>query len=269
MSEQEFLNTAEVAARKAADVLEHWSQKFTVREKSPANLVTEADFAAEEMIHEIIHSRFPDHNFLGEEGLSETNSDSPYRWVIDPLDGTSNYVHRFPYYCVSIGLESDGELIVGAVFDPNRDEMFTAIRSGGARLNGAVIEPTRIESLDAAMVVVSLPVKVTADDIAVRRFLRMLTAAQTVQRTGSAALNLCYVAAGRMEAYFSTSLKPWDMAAGALIVEEAGGRVTQLDGGPLDIETPDLLSSNGKALHAELIELFHTVSSEESGRNPQ
>ena len=144
MSEMEFLKQAEKAARLAAEVLDRWSEKFTVSEKSPANLVTEADFAAQKIIYETIHGSYPDHNFLGEEGLSETNSDSPYRWVIDPLDGTSNYVHRFPYYGVSIGLERDGELIVGAIYDPNRDEMFSATLGGGATLNGQPMTPSKL-----------------------------------------------------------------------------------------------------------------------------
>ena len=256
MSETEFLKQAEKAARLAAEVLEYWSEKFTVSEKSPANLVTEADFAAQKIIYETIHGCYPDHNFLGEEGLSETNSDSPYRWVIDPLDGTSNYVHRFPYYGVSIGLERDGELIVGAIFDPNRDEMFSATLGGGATLNGQPISPSKFIEIQSAMVVASLPVHVEPDDVAIQRFLRVLTKAQTVQRTGSAALNLCYVAAGRMEAYFSTNLKPWDMAAGALIVQEAGGCVSKINGDSLDIEMPDLLACNSSALKDDLVPLL-------------
>lgn len=252
LSDTEFLETAQEAARLAGDVLESWSEKFTVSEKSPANLVTEADFAAQEVIHQYIQSRFPDHNFLGEEGLAETNSDSPYRWVIDPLDGTSNYVHRFPYYAVSIGLERGDELRVGVIFDPNRDEMFCAVQGEGATLNGKPIGSSRVDSLSQTMAMASLPVAATPDDPAVDRFLRVMAQAQTVQRTGSAALNLCYVACGRIDAYWSSSLKPWDMAAGALIVAEAGGRVSKMDGGSFEIAVPDLLSSNGTSIHEEL-----------------
>ena len=255
-SETDFLETAEEAARLGGRILDEWSSKFTVSEKGRSDYVTEADLASQDAIYKLIHGRFPDHNFLGEEGLSETNSDSPYRWVIDPLDGTSNYVHRFPFYAVSIGLECDGELIVGVVFDPNRDEMFSALRGNGATLNGQPIRPTSVDSLDQAMAVASLPVVADRDHPAVERFLRALTVAQTVQRTGSAALNLVYVAAGRMDIYFSTTLKPWDMAGGAVIVREAGGRVTKIDGSGFDIDVPDILASNGAAIHEQLQQLF-------------
>jgi len=254
--ETEFIHVAEEAARTAGDVLESWSKKFTVKEKSRSNLVTEADFAAQEAIHSRIHEQFPEHNFLGEEGLSETNSDSPYRWVIDPLDGTSNYVHRFPYYAVSIGLERAEQLILGVIFDPNRNEMFSAVRGQGAALNGHAIRPSGVEQLSDAMVMASLPVAVGNDDPAIARFLNVIPEAQTVQRTGSAALNLACVASGRIDAFWSSSLKPWDMAAGALLVEEAGGRVTRMDGGSFSIEVPDLLSSNGSAIHTDLGQLL-------------
>jgi len=256
LSESEFIETAEQAARLAGRVLADWAKKFTVREKSPANLVTEADLVAEEAIYNHIRGRFPDHSFLGEEGLSETNHDSPYRWVIDPLDGTSNYVHGFPYYGVSIGLECDGELTVGVIFDPNRDELFSAVRGGGASVNGRRIVPSGVDTLSQAMVVASLPVVVKPNDRAVQRFLAVLPQAQTLQRLGSAALNLASVAAGRIDAYWSSSLKPWDMAAGALIVAEAGGRVSKTDGGAFEIEVPDLLASNGSAIHGELQQLL-------------
>ncbi len=252
----EFVATAEEAARLAGGVLLSWAEKFTVREKGPADLVTEADFAAQEAIYLLIHDRYPQHNFLGEEGLAETNSDSPYRWVIDPLDGTQNYVHHFPYYAVSIGLQRRGELIVGVIYDPNRDELFSAALSAGATLNGEPIQPSLADSLDQAMVVASLPVGAQKDNPAVSRFLAVLPHAQTLQRTGSAALNLSYVAAGRIDAFFSSSLKPWDMAAGALIVAEAGGRVSGMDGRPLDIEFPHVLASSSSALHEQLHRLL-------------
>jgi len=248
----ELLHTAELAAQVAGEKLQAWVGRFTVSEKRPADLVTEADFEAQAAIYDLIHGRYPEHNFLGEEGLNETNSESPYRWIIDPLDGTSNYVHGFPYYGVSIGLEQARELQLGVIFDPNRGELFSAIRGGGATLNGERIGPSRVKSLQQAMLVASLPVGAKADDPAVARFLRVLPRAQTVQRTGSAALNLAYVAAGRIDGFFSTSLKPWDMAAGALIVEESGGRVSKANGDPLDIHVSDLAASNGTALHSEL-----------------
>ncbi len=253
---EDLLAIATDAARQAGAILKDWAGRFTVSEKSPANLVTEADLASQDRIHELIHGQFRDHNFLGEEGLAETNSDSPWRWVIDPLDGTSNYVHGFPYYAVNIALEFGKELMVGVTFDPNRDELFTAIRGRGAIVNGRPIRPTKVTVLREAMVVASMPVGCRPEHRAVQQWLNVMPHVQTVQRTGSAALNLAYVAAGRMDAFWSSSLKPWDMAAGILLVQEAGGRVTQMHGQPVDIEVPDLLSSNGSGIHDALQQLL-------------
>jgi myo-inositol-1(or 4)-monophosphatase len=250
------LEVAIEAAREAGAILQEWAGRFTVTEKSRANLVTEADFASQKAIHRRIHGRFPTHNFLGEEGLAETNSASEWRWVIDPLDGTSNYVHGFPYFAVNIALEYGKDLMVAVTFDPTRDELFTAIRGEGAFLNGQPIQPTRVSDLRDAMVVASLPVACRPEHYAVQQLLNVMPHVQTVQRTGSAALNLAYVAAGRIDAFWSGSLKPWDMAAGVLLVQEAGGRVTRMNGEPIDIEIPDLLSSNGLPIHDALQQLL-------------
>ncbi len=252
----ELLQVGCEAAREAGGILKDWAGRFTVSEKSPANLVTEADLASQDAIHARIHSRFPDHNFLGEEGLSERNSDSPWRWVIDPLDGTSNYVHGFPYFAVNIALQFGLELMVAVTYDPNRDELFTAMRGRGAWVNGRPIRPTAVMNLRDAMVVASLPVACRPEHRAVQQFLSVMPHVQTIQRTGSAALNLAYVASGRIDAFWSSSLKPWDMAAGILLVQEAGGRVSRMQGQPVDIEIPDLLSSNGSAIHIGLQQLF-------------
>ncbi len=255
----DFRRIAEDGARIGGEVLEAWGQKFTAREKSPANLVTEADIASQKAIFEFLQSKFPDHGYLGEEDLFQSAGQSGYRWVIDPLDGTSNYVHRFPYYAVSIGLEKDGVVIAGAIFDPNRNEMFSAAIGEGATLNGQPIHVSENRQLSHAMCMASLPVKVTRAHPAVKKFFDILEVAQTVQRTGSAALNLCAVACGRVDAFWSESLKPWDMAAGILIVREAGGRVTQTGGGDFVLDVPDLLATNGSPLHEELIRYFPQV----------
>ncbi len=247
---------AEEAARLGGDILQKWAGRFTAREKSPANLVTEADLASQQAIFELIHAKHPDHRFLGEEGLLHDEGDSPFRWVIDPLDGTSNYVHRFPYYAVSVGLECAGQLIAGAIYDPNRDEMFSAAKGQGAHLNGEPITVSETSELEQAMCMASLPIRAGRDHPAVQRFLKVLGVAQTVQRSGSAALNLCSVASGRVDAFWSTSLKPWDMAAGALIVAEAGGIVTAVDGTPLDIGRESLLAVNCSELARQLIEML-------------
>ena len=228
---EELLALGTEAARRAGDVLKEWAGKFTAREKSPANLVTEADLAAQNVIHSLIKARFPEHNFLGEEGLNEVNSDSPWRWVIDPLDGTSNYVHGFPYFAVNIAVQFGTELMVAVTFDPNRDELFTAVRGGGAIVNGQAIRPTAVTSLREALVVASLPVACRPEHHAVKQFLNVMPHAQTVQRTGSAALNLAYVAAGRTEGYAEPHINAWDVAAGLLLVTEAGGRINDFWGG--------------------------------------
>ena len=251
-----YRNVAIEAARAGGEVLQQWSRRFTVKEKSPANLVTEADFASQETIVGIIRSRFPDHGFLGEEELDRDPVTEPFRWVIDPLDGTGNYVHGFPYFAVSIGLEYAGEMLVGVIFDPTRDEMFVATKRHGAWLNESPIRPSSVDALDKAFVVASLPSAIDASHPSVERMLRVLPRAQSVQRTGSAALNLAYVACGRIDAFWSTSLKPWDVAAGSLIVTEAGGALTTTGGAPFDAAVPDLLASNGSSIHDELIALL-------------
>ncbi|HEY2251359.1 MAG TPA: inositol monophosphatase family protein, partial [Planctomycetaceae bacterium] len=241
--------------RAAGHILQDWAGRFTVSEKGPADLVTEADVASQAAIHEILHTRFPDHGFLGEEGLN-SNPEAEYRWIIDPLDGTSNYVHRFPYYAVSIGLAQHGKLLAGVILDPTRGELFAAALGQGATLNGQPIRSSRFDRLNQAMVIASFPPGVRADSEPINRYLNVLAQAQTNHRTGSAALNLAYVAAGRLDGFWSSSLKPWDIAAGALIVAEAGGRVTKMDGSVLDIAVPDLLSTNGTGIHEELSKLL-------------
>ena len=229
MSFNEFVEIAQHAARTAGDVLQDWSQKFTVSEKSRKNLVTEADVASQTAIFEAIHAKYPDHSFLGEEDLAVENASSEYRWIIDPLDGTANYVHRFPYYCVSIALEHRGELVVGVIFDPNRDEMFSAARGEGAALNGEPIATSDVDTLYEAMCVASLPVGATGDEPQIRQFLHVLPQVQSVQRTGSAALNLCYVACGRIDAYWSGTLEALGPGGGSS--DRQGSRRQRLTNG--------------------------------------
>ncbi len=258
MSGADFVEAAEAAARLAGEVLLQWADKFTVRHKShTADLVTEADLAAQTVIHETLAAQFPDHGFLGEEGLQQGSGAGDYRWVIDPLDGTSNYVHGYPAYAVSIGLQQAEDLIAGVIFDPNRNEMFSASLGRGATLNGSAIGVSDADVLNQSMLVASFPPGVQTDGPEIARFLKVLPQAQTIHRTGSAALNLAYIAAGRMEGFWSTSLKPWDVAAGALIVCEAGGRVTTTGGNPLILETSDLLATNGTAIHEQLVTLLN------------
>jgi myo-inositol-1(or 4)-monophosphatase len=252
MAEDRHLSTAIEAAHRAGRVLQQWAGRFTVTEKSPANLVTEADLAAQAAIVEVIRPRFPDHALLGEEGLDERSSEQAFRWIIDPLDGTSNYVHGFPYYAVSIGLQQDTEMVLGVIFDPNRNETFVAQRGHGSWLNGVKIRTSTVETLSRAFVVASLPPGSSCEDVSVRRLLQVLPHAQTVQRTGSAALNLAYVACGRIDGFWSSSLKPWDVAAGSLIVTEGAGVVSRMNGDAFDPMISDLLATNGADLQGEL-----------------
>ena len=250
-------NIAIKAAHAGGEILQQWVGRFSVREKRRADLVTEADHASQEVIHAIISSQFPEHGFLGEEGLNEESETSPYRWVIDPLDGTSNYVHGFPYYAVSIAVEKDHELQAGVIFDPNRDETFVATKGNGATLNGTAISTSGETELQHAMAMASLPVGADKSDPAVQRFLNSMSHLQTVQRSGSAALNLCCVACGRIDAFWSTSLKPWDVAAGTIIVQEAGGTVTKLNGDKTDIMVPSLLSASSRKIAQDLVSILN------------
>ncbi|MGC1272882.1 MAG: inositol monophosphatase family protein [Planctomycetaceae bacterium] len=253
---ERILAVAVRAAREAGEILQAWSTRFTVSEKGPSDLVTEADLASQSAIVTTVTAAFPDHDLLGEENLSAKRGRSDVRWIIDPLDGTSNYVHRFPYYCVSIGVESGGRPVAGVVYDPNRDELFTAVVGGGTRLNGTPIHPTRTTRLDDAFLVASLPRRANAEDLAMQRFVRAVPRAESVQRTGSAALNLAYVACGRIDAFWSSSLKPWDMAAGTILVTEAGGRVSSISGAAFSVDRPEILASNGTELHESVVELL-------------
>lgn len=219
--------------------------------------MTEADEASQKAIYELIRERFPDHGFLGEEGLRENPRDSEYRWIIDPLDGTSNYVHGFPYYAVSIALQCADRLVAGIIYDPNRDEMYTATAGGGAQLNGEPIQTSGATELAQAMGMASLPNAVGSDDPAVQRFLTGLQHLQTVQRSGSAALNLASVASGRVDVFWSTSLHPWDVAAGVLLVQEAGGTVTNMAGEPVDILVSSLIAASTGKIQKDLSDVLN------------
>lgn len=254
------LEAAEAAARAGGRELASWAGRFSVREKGRADLVTDADHASQEAVVSVLDAAFPGYAFLGEEGLSRPGAtpDSP-RWIIDPLDGTSNYVHGFPYFCVSIGLEVGGRAVLGVVFDPCRDELFAAGPRIAATCNGEAISVSARDRVAEHLLVASLPRNTDPNDVAVRRFLAALPLAESVQRTGSAAMNLAYVAAGRLDGFWSTSLKPWDQAGGVPLVEEAGGRVGTVGGGPFRVEEPDLLATNGTAAHDELVGILGPI----------
>ena len=249
----DFATTCEEAARAGGDVLRSFRGRFTARLKGPADLVTDADLAAQAAVSTLVLSRFPGHAFMGEESAGDEHRPTGYCWVVDPLDGTTNYVHGLPHYATSVALVHDGLPLVGAVYDPCREECFVAIRGQGARLNGAPIRASDVDRLESALVSASFPARVDPDQPLIGEFIRVMTRCQSIQRSGSAALNLAYVAAGRYDGYWATDLKAWDAAAGALLIEEAGGRITSRDGGAFDIWRPWLLAAGTAALHAEIL----------------
>ena len=248
----DFLSTCEAAARAGGVVLRHWSDKFRVREKGPADLVTEADLASQQVIRQHLLAAYPEHGFLGEEAGDSVAGTSGYRWIVDPLDGTTNYVHQLPQYCVSVALEKDGQVLCGTVFDPVSNECYTAALHQGAYLNGVRLRVSNTTALESALVAASFPPRVGRGSKSIGEFIEVLLVAQSVRRMGSSALNLCYVAAGRLDAYWANDTKIWDVAAGVLLVYEAGGVVTARDGGPLNLEQPKFIAAANSDLRQAL-----------------
>lgn len=251
----DYLKTCERAARAGGQVLLDWIGRFQAREKAPADLVTEADIASQEEIRRILLTTYPGHAFLGEEGQPIGPADAEYRWLVDPLDGTTNYVHQIPHYCVSIALQHRGKLVCGAVFDPVSHECFTAELGRGAHLNSRKITSSQTTTISDAVVAVSFPPRVQPKSRELAEFERVIAACRAVRRTGSAALNLCYVAAGRFDAYWGGHTKAWDVAAGALMLQEAGGIITNPDGGQLDINRPRFVAAGTPELHRQMMDL--------------
>lgn len=249
-----YLATAvEAVLRSGRIQMAQFGTDLKIDKKGIIDLVTEVDVAVERMFRDLVAERFPDHVVLAEElGGSDLPGGRPC-WIFDPLDGTTNYAHGLPIFASSLALEIDGQVVVGAIYDPTRRELFTATQGGGAYLNGVPMRVSSTSSLIDSLLVTGFPYSVHAErrDL-VDLFSDFLAEAQAVRRLGSAALDLCYVAAGRMDAFWEQHLKPWDMAAGALMLAEAGGRVTTLDGDPFDVRKGQLLASNG-VLHDELL----------------
>jgi myo-inositol-1(or 4)-monophosphatase len=254
-----MLDFAIQMAREAGRVLaEKFGRALRVTNKGDIDLVTEADIASERLIVERIRSYHPRHAILTEESgdvVALGDVDSKYKWIIDPLDGTTNYAHGYPVFCVSIALEHEGRVVVGVVYDPTRDELFAAERGQGATLNGRSLRVSETSELNDSLLCTGFPYDVRDRGDFARHFRNFIMRAQSVRRDGAAALDLAYVAAGRFDAFYEEGLRPWDVAAGVLLVEEAGGRVTHYDGSPFRVYTPPIAASNG-LIHEAMLDVL-------------
>ncbi len=255
---QSALDSACQAARIAGNILREQLGKAAVREKAPSDLVTDADLAAQAAIEEFLMTHFPEHAFVGEESPPEQRklalaSGKP-TWVVDPLDGTANFVHGLPGFTVSIALVDDNQPRVAAVYNPMSDVMYAAAADGRVTKDGMPIRVSGCTELKQAMVCCSFRPGVTRDDAEVQHFLNVLERSQSVRRLGSAALNLCYVAEGCLDAYWATSVNTWDIAAGYLIAKNAGAVFNHAQGGDFDLWDPKFVASSSPALQTAMLE---------------
>ena len=257
---QAFADAATEAARLGGEELVSRMGTAAVSQKGPRDLVTEADFASQRVIHDLLIRRFPDHQFLGEESTEGADGDfqDGFCWIVDPLDGTTNYVHQLPSFSVSIGLYDQGEPLVGVVWDPILKEMFVAQNGQGASLNDQPIGVSHREHLEDAMVVISLSKAPSRKDTQTEILMRLLETAGSVRRLGSAALNFCYVAMGRIDCYWGNGLKPWDVAAGSLIAKEAGAVLSQSDGQPFRVHSSRFVCSANDSIEEQILELVQS-----------
>lgn len=260
MTDQDVWKTMCQVACRAAKVAgalqkQKWATELQVEFKNEINLVTEVDKLSEQMIIAELSQAYPDHDILAEEGFGQ-RKDSIYKWIIDPLDGTTNFAHGYPLWCVSIALECQGKIVVGVVYDPLKDELFTAIKGQGAFLNGLPIRVSKHADLRKALMATGFAYNLretTHNNFT--QFTDMLMQAQSVRRDGVAALDLCYVACGRYDGYWELNLFPWDMAAGLLLVTEAQGTVTRFDGTAFGVYDKEICATNGK-IHAQVMNVL-------------
>jgi myo-inositol-1(or 4)-monophosphatase len=253
-----YLETAiDIARESGALLATYFERRVAFELKGDFDLVTEADRASERLVVERLRTHFPSHSIVAEEGGAHQGS-SGYRWYVDPLDGTTNFAHGYPIYNVTMGLEQDGEMLVGVVFDPTRQEMFSAERGAGAYLNNRRIRVSAAKRLEDSLVSTGFPSRKRHLNVNIHFYHQMAMATHGVRRGGSAAIDLAYVAAGRLEAFWEFGLNPWDMAAGTLLVTEAGGRCSDMKGGPHSLTAPHLLTDNG-AIHQETLGLFGEI----------
>ena len=250
-----MLNFAIETARGAgAILLEKYGRNISVSKKGDIDLVTEADLASEKFIIERIQTHYPQHCILAEES-GVLGEPSEWKWIIDPLDGTTNFAHAYPCFCVTIALEKDGVVVLGVTYDPTRDELFAAEKHHGASLNNKPIRVSDVGQLSESLLVTGFPYDIAKRDSLANTFETFLLESQAVRRDGSAAIDLAYVACGRFEGFWEEGLNAWDVAAGVLLVEEAGGRTSSYGGSALDIYSPPFCVSNGK-VHDQMLEIL-------------
>ena len=256
MKTEKFIQTATEAALRAGRLLrENIEKSGEISYKGAVDLVTNLDTQAQKVIFDHLSARFPDHDYLAEEGLSQDKG-AEFRWIIDPLDGTTNYVHHFPVFTVSIALEREGEVVLGLIYDPMREEIFSAMKAKGAFLNGEGIRVSRVDDLNKSLLATGFPYDVRTSKVNnIAHFNNFITRVQGIRRCGSAAMDLCYVASGRFDGFWEVKLSPWDMAAGALLVQEAGGLVSDFQNGEFKIHSDEILASNG-LIHEQIVEVL-------------
>jgi len=256
MDIEHFKQTAIEAAGKGARILRsRFGNISCIRKKAAAEIVTEADIESEKQIISAIHTRFPDHAILSEESGLKTGT-SEYKWIIDPLDGTVNFAHQVPIFCISIALAFKDDIELGIVLNPVNGELFSAARGQGAQLNGSPFRVSSTTTVSESLLVTGFPYNIAEIfDPVILRYGSCLKAAQGMRRLGSAALDLCFVACGRFEGFWEQNLKPWDTAAGALIVTEAGGTVTTFSNRPFTVDHKEILATNGH-IHEEMLGLL-------------
>ncbi len=249
-----MLNFAIETAREAGHLLLEKFGRVTIRKKGDIDLVTEADIASEALIIDRIRSHYPKHSILAEESGNAVviaGGENTWKWIIDPLDGTTNYAHGYPCFAVTFALEHDGDIVIGVTFDPTRNELFAAERGRGASLNNKPIRVSPTERLSDALLVTGFPYDFKRREDFARHLTQFLLSARGVRRDGSAAIDMAYVACGRFDGMWEEGLNPWDMAAGVLLIEEAGGQVSGYNNSKFNIYSPPMLATNG-LVHAEM-----------------
>ncbi|MCX5816707.1 MAG: inositol monophosphatase family protein [Proteobacteria bacterium] len=236
----------------------YYEQRFAIHHKGEINLVTDVDYLCQAKIIELIEKDFPDDEIISEEKTNYYDNDKN-RWIVDPLDGTTNYAHGYPFFCTSIAYEKDGEIVLGVVYNPVFNELFYSRKGEGAYLNGNKVKVSTIQVLKDALLSTGFPYDlVTNKTNNVSNFIKFLYAAQAIRRDGSAALNLCYLACGRFDGFWELKLNPWDVAAGFLIVLESGGKITNFQGDPFNIYRDDVAASNG-LIHESMLEVLRQI----------